>query len=48
MFESHAADQRAIGQEGQVHGGKCQQRMHHIGSGGSDLDQAGNTKSVSG
>jgi hypothetical protein len=44
MLKSHAADKGAISQEGQVHGGKCQQRMHHIGGSGADFEETGNTK----
>jgi hypothetical protein len=48
VLKGHGADQRAVGQEGNVHGREGQQSMHHKGILRANLEQAGNIMLVLG
>lgn len=39
VLKSHVADATAVGQEGNVHGGKGQEGVHDVGSGGTDAEK---------
>jgi hypothetical protein len=39
MFISQAADQRAVGEESNMHGGKGEQSVHHVGGCGADSEE---------
>lgn len=41
MLKGHAADQRAVGEESNVHGRKGEQSVHHIRRGGTDSEETG-------
>ena len=41
MFIGHAADKRAVGEEGNVHGREGQESVHDVWGGGSDSQQTG-------
>jgi hypothetical protein len=47
IHESHATNERAVGEEGNVHGREGQQGVHDVGSGGTNPQQAIYTKVVS-
>ncbi len=43
MLKSHVTDKAAVGEEGNVHGRKGKQRMHDIGSRGSNAEETTET-----
>ncbi len=47
MLKSHSADKRAVGKEGNVHGRKGEESMHHVGGGRTDSQQAKKQQEIS-
>lgn len=41
VLEGQAADKRAVGEEGDVHGRKGEQGVHHIGRRGTNVQETG-------
>lgn len=46
VLESHATDKRAVGQEGNVHGGEGQESVHDIWSFRTNTEKTGESANV--